>query len=116
MESTEREKKVCFAGVATQDHVTGNTEYASGVKSDHTSTGTNGNNITSTPDVGITNKTCHAIPSVSENLQKYNKRQIQWAEQAHTTSQTLGLLTVANFKYILQQNPDQKLSRDSKRC
>ena len=45
---------------------------------------------------------CQAIPSVTENMQKYSKRQIAQASQARTKYQTLGSLTVENFKSILQ--------------
>ena len=60
-------------------------------------------NTTVTPQ-GASNERCHAIPSVSENLQKYNYRQIKQAEQARTTYRTLGSLTIKNFKHILRQN------------
>ena len=47
---------------------------------------------------------CQAIPSVTENLQKYSKRQIAQASRARTTYRTLGSLMVENFKTILRQN------------
>ena len=75
------------------------------VERNHPAAGANENTYTTpTSDDGTVTEACHAIPSVSENLQKYNKRQIQRAEQARTTYRTLGSLTVANFKHILQQN------------
>ena len=47
---------------------------------------------------------CQAIPSVTENMQKYSKQQIAQASWARRTYRTLGSLTVENFKTILRQN------------
>ena len=47
---------------------------------------------------------CQVIPSVTENMMKYTKRQIKRAQKARVTSRTLGSLTVENFKNVLRQN------------
>ena len=77
-ESEEKEKKVRFTGVAKVEDVNANAGSTPGTERNHTTAKENENtDITPTSDDGIVTETCHAIPSVSENLQKYNKRQIQ---------------------------------------